>query len=227
MSEDVKQSLKTRLYNKVLTTLGGNDIPEIINYKFKRFLDIVIGTYGLMFLSPLFLIIAVLIKVNSPGPVFHRARRVGRKGELFTLYKFRSMVVNADKMGPGVTAAGDSRVTKIGKFLRRTKLDELPQLWNVMKGDMRLVGPRPEDPHYVDLYTPEQKKILYIRPGITSAASVIYRNEEAILQGENWEATYVNEVLPNKLAVDLEYAQKPTVIRDVSILVKTFRVLLD
>lgn len=208
-------------------TFKGMDITEVVNYKFKRFLDIVISTYGLMLLSPVFLIIAILIKLYSPGPVFYKATRVGRRGQTFKLYKFRSMVVNADKNGPQVTHSGDNRITPIGRVLRRTKLDELPQLWNVMKGDMSLVGPRPEDPHYVALYTPEQQKILYIRPGITGAASVEFRNEEQMLQGDNWEKQYVEEVLPTKLAVDLEYAKKPTVIRDLGILAKTVQVLLD
>jgi lipopolysaccharide/colanic/teichoic acid biosynthesis glycosyltransferase len=230
MAQTTQQADHFWLYETVLSywrTKVGMDILEIVNYKFKRFLDIVISTYGLIILSPFFLLIAVLIKFYSPGPVFYKATRVGRKGQTFKLYKFRSMVVNADKNGPAVTHAGDNRITPIGKFLRKTKLDELPQLFNVMKGDMSLVGPRPEDPHYVALYTPEQQKILYIRPGITGAASVVFRNEEQMLKGDDWEKQYVEEVLPTKLAVDLEYAKKPTVLKDLSILVKTVQVLLD
>jgi lipopolysaccharide/colanic/teichoic acid biosynthesis glycosyltransferase len=230
MTQIARKTAKSLLYRPVLHSWWvdlRNQILEIVNYKFKRFLDIVISTYGLIILSPIFLLIAVIIKLYSPGPVFYKARRVGRLGRTFTLYKFRSMVVNADKNGPHVTHAGDNRITPIGRFLRRTKLDELPQLYNVMKGDMSLVGPRPEDPHYVALYTQEQQKVLWIRPGITGAASVEFRNEEQMLKGDNWEKQYVEEVLPTKLAVDLEYAKKPTVMRDISILVKTVQVLLD
>jgi len=121
----------------------------------RRALDVAASLAGLILLSPLFLLIAARIKLDSPGPVFYRAQRVGRGGVLFRLYKFRSMVAGADKRGPGITAAGDDRVTRVGRFLRRTKLDELPQLINVLTGDMSLVGPRPEDPRYVALCTPQ------------------------------------------------------------------------
>ena len=123
----------------------------------------------------------------------------------FRLYKFRRMVSDADKQGPGITATGDSRITRVGRFLRRTKIDELPQLINVLSGDMSLVGPRPEDPRYVTLYTPEQRRVLAVRPGITSAASLAYRHEEQLLAGADWETVYREEVLPAKLAIDLEY----------------------
>ncbi len=163
---------------------------------------------GLLLLSPLFCLIALWIKLTSPGPVFYRARRVGKHGVLFSLYKFRSMVVNADRRGPGITAAGDARITPAGRFLRRARLDELPQLLNVLKGEMSLVlpapgpqaqvsaacpersrrveglvGPWPEDPRYVAHYMPEQRQVLAVRPGITSAASLAYRHEEQVLSG--------------------------------------------
>lgn len=191
----------------------------------KRGMDIVLSAAGLIVLSPFLIVIAALVKVTSPGPVFYRARRAGRYGQPFGLYKFRSMVVNADRVGPAVTGAGDPRVTSIGRLLRRTKLDELPQLWNVLRGDMSLVGPRPEDPRYVALYTPEQRGVLNVRPGITSPASVTYRNEEALLQGDNWETFYREQLMPAKLAIDLDYAQHPTLRRDLSILWQTFRAL--
>ncbi|MEW6580001.1 MAG: sugar transferase, partial [Chloroflexota bacterium] len=167
----------------------------------KRPFDLLASAIGLVFLSPLFALIALLIRLSSPGPIFYRARRVGRCGREFTLYKFRSMVANADRQGPGITTAGDPRVTPIGRVLRRTKLDELPQLWNVLRGDMSLVGPRPEDPRYVALYTPEQRRVLDVRPGITSLASIEYRHEEAVLRGPDWEQRYIREVMPAKLTI--------------------------
>lgn len=187
----------------------------------KRAFDILASGAGLIILSPLFLGIAIAVRASSPGPALYRARRVGRYGKEFTLYKFRSMVANADRQGPGITAAGDSRVTGVGRFLRRTKLDELPQLINVLRGDMSLVGPRPEDPRYVALYTPEQRRILEQRPGITSMASLTYRHEEQMLSGDDWERVYIEQVMPAKLAIDLEYAQRATLWRDIALIVKT------
>jgi lipopolysaccharide/colanic/teichoic acid biosynthesis glycosyltransferase len=166
----------------------------------KRISDGVIAALGLLIVSPLFLLIAPIIKLDSPGPVFHRAERIGKDGVPFRLYKFRSMVADAHRRGPGITAAGDRRVTRVGAFLRRTKLDELPQLINVLRGEMSLVGPRPEDPRYVAHYTPEQRRVLAARPGITSPASLHYRNEPAVLSGDDWERIYVETVMPHKLA---------------------------
>ena len=191
----------------------------------KRIFDLVASTLVLVALSPITLIIALAVRLDSPGPIFYRARRVGQHGKLFTLYKFRSMVAEADKQGPGITAAGDARVTRVGRVLRRAKLDELPQLFNVLRGEMSLVGPRPEDPRYVALYTPEQREVLQVRPGITSPASVRYRNEEAVLVGDDWEKTYIEEVMPAKLMVDLEYVRSTGLWRDVVILWRTFLAL--
>lgn len=192
----------------------------------KRTFDVVASAIGLVVLSPVLLTLALLVKLSSPGPVFYRAVRVGRFGVPFRLFKFRSMVVNADQIGPAVTGAGDPRVTPVGRFLRRTKLDELPQLINVLRGEMSLVGPRPEDPRYVAIYTDEQRKILNVRPGITSLASVRYRNEEAVLAGADWEQHYIEHVLPDKLAVDLEYARSATLWTDVRVIFGTLRSLL-
>ncbi|HLU09339.1 MAG TPA: sugar transferase [Oceanobacillus sp.] len=191
----------------------------------KRLFDVMVSGIGLIVLSPLLLAIGLAVRLTSPGPALYKAKRVGRDGELFTLYKFRSMVADADKQGPGVTTAGDSRVTPVGRILRRTKLDELPQLFNVLRGDMSLVGPRPEDPRYVALYTPEQRAVLRVRPGITSPASVHYRDEERILQGENWETQYMTQVLPAKLALDLEYAQEANLLTDLKIILQTAKAL--
>ncbi len=191
----------------------------------KRLFDLLASGLGLLVLSPLFALIALLVRLSSPGPIFYRARRVGRGGREFTLYKFRSMVANADRQGPGITAAGDPRVTPIGRVLRRTKLDELPQLWNVLRGDMSLVGPRPEDPRYVALYTPEQCRVLDVRPGITSLASIEYRNEEAVLHGPDWEQRYIRDVMPAKLAIDLRYVQQATLLTDLLIILRTLLAL--
>jgi lipopolysaccharide/colanic/teichoic acid biosynthesis glycosyltransferase len=189
--------------------------------RIRRLLDFVASLAGLAVLSPLFVLVGVWIKLDTPGPVFYRANRVGRAGRPFRLYKFRSMIADADKRGPGITATGDSRVTSVGRFLRRTKLDELPQLINVLRGDMSLVGPRPEDPRYVALYTPEQRRVLTVRPGITSAASLAYRHEERLLAGEDWEVVYREQVLPAKLALDLAYLERRTLWSDLALILRT------
>lgn len=187
----------------------------------RRLLDILVAGGGLLLLSPLFGLVALVIKRNSTGPVFHRAQRVGKEGELFRLYKFRSMVASADRQGPGITVYGDTRITTVGRFLRRTKIDELPQLLNVLLGDMSLVGPRPEDPRYVAQYTPAQRQALRVRPGITSAASLAYRHEEQLLAGDDWETIYCTQVLPDKLAIDLAYLERRTLFSDLQILLQT------
>jgi lipopolysaccharide/colanic/teichoic acid biosynthesis glycosyltransferase len=192
----------------------------------KRAIDIVFSAGGLIILSPLLLILAAAVAFTSPGGVFYRANRVGRGGVPFKLYKFRSMVADADKRGPAVTVAGDRRVTPVGKFLRKTKLDELPQLLNVLKGDMSLVGPRPEDPRYVALYTPEQRAVLNVRPGITSLASVTYRDEESLLTGADWEKLYIETIMPAKIAIDLAYVARATPLEDVKIILRTVGAIL-
>lgn len=191
----------------------------------KRLFDLVASAVGLVALLPLLLALAVAIRLTSPGPALHHARRVGQAGRAFTLYKLRTMVADAAAAGPGITAAGDPRITHLGALLRRTKLDELPQLWNVLKGDMSLVGPRPEDPRYVALYSPEQRRTLAVRPGITSLASIKFRHEERLLQGSDWERAYCEEVLPSKLAIELEYLERRSVILDLYILFATLGAL--
>jgi len=192
-----------------------------------RLLDIGAAALGLALLSPLFLLVGLWIKLDSPGPVFYRAARVGRNGAPFRLYKFRSMVAGADRQVPGITATGDARVTRVGRFLRSTKLDELPQLINVLKGEMSLVGPRPEDPRYVALYTPEQCCVLAVRPGITSAASLAFRHEEQLLAGEDWETLYREQVLPAKLAIDLAYLERRTAFSDLKLVFRTIAAIFD
>lgn len=190
-----------------------------------RVIDVLGAAFGLIVLSPLLAAIAVVVKLTSAGPVFYGATRIGRDGRPFKLWKFRSMRVGADR-GAAVTTANDSRVTRVGRLLRRYKVDELPQLWNVVTGDMALVGPRPEAPKYVEMYTPEQRAILNVRPGITSAASLQFRNEEALLTGDDWEERYVREVFPAKLRIDLEYIRRRTVASDLALILATIRRVL-
>lgn len=192
----------------------------------KRAFDLVAAGVGLMVLAPLLAGLALAVKATSPGPVLYCAVRTGRDGVPFRLYKFRSMSVGADRCGPGITVSGDSRVTRLGRWLRRTKLDELPQLLNVLKGDMSLVGPRPEDPRYVALYSAEQRRILAVRPGITSVASLEYRQEAGLLSGGNWEQVYCATIMPQKLAIDLAYIEQQSLGGDIAIILRTLASLL-
>jgi lipopolysaccharide/colanic/teichoic acid biosynthesis glycosyltransferase len=191
----------------------------------KRAFDLILTIPSLIILSPFLAIIALAIVLDSRGPVFYRGPRTGRNGREFCLFKFRSMVQDAAQQGPGITGARDARITRMGRLLRRSKLDELPQFLNVLLGDMSLVGPRPEDPRYVALYTPDQCEVLRVRPGITSPASVAYRNEEAILAGDDWHTRYIEEVMPAKLAIDMEYVRHGTLLTDVKILAQTILAL--
>lgn len=192
-----------------------------------RLLDLFASVTGLALLSPLLVLIAIAIKLDSPGSVFFRGQRVGRGGRLFKIYKFRSMMADAAQKGPGITTAGDPRITRVGEVLRRTKLDELPQLINVVRGEMSLVGPRPEDLRYVPLYTPEQRRVLSVRPGMTSPASLRFRHEEELLQGEDWERAYLSEVLPAKLQIELEYLERRSVWTDLRVIVQTVLALVQ
>jgi lipopolysaccharide/colanic/teichoic acid biosynthesis glycosyltransferase len=193
----------------------------------RRIIDILASLAGIVLLAPLFLIVAIAIKRDSPGPVIYRARRVGQYEREFQLFKFRTMVKGAEKQGPGITTSGDPRITKVGQFLRRTKLDELPQLFNVLIGDMSLVGPRPEDPRYVAFYNSQQRRVLNVRPGITSAASLVYRHEEQLLSGDDWEKVYRERVLPDKLAIDLKYIEHRTLVSDFKVIFQTLLAILN
>ena len=177
-----------------------------------RFLDILFSFFGLIVLSPLLLIIWLLIVLTSKGGGFYKQIRVGKNGYDFKLYKFRSMRVDADK-GSLITIGGrDSRITKVGYFIRKFKIDELPQLFNVLKGDMSLVGPRPEVRKYVDLYTDEQKKVLSVRPGITDYASIEYVDENEILgKAENPDDVYINQIMPEKRNLNMKYIENQSV----------------
>ena len=180
----------------------------------KRFLDLLLALFSLFVAIVPLSLIALCIKLTSRGPVLYRQQRVGRHAKLFPILKFRTMVQNADRLGPGVTSGDDPRVTRVGRFLRRSKLDELPQLLNVLRGEMSFVGPRPESPKYVAHYTEEQREVLRVRPGITGVTQLRWRNEEAMLQGvDDLETYYIEQVMPAKLASDLEYVRSEPGIR--------------
>ena len=188
----------------------------------KRIFDFICSTLGLIVLSPVLLAIAIKIKTGSDGPVFFRQIRVGEKNEEFEILKFRTMVVDAEKLGRQITVGNDNRITKIGAFLRKYKLDELPQLINVFKGDMSLVGPRPEVPRYVNLYNEEQRKVLEVKPGRTDLASIRYRDENDLLgEAENPDDFYINTIMPDKLALNLEYINNNNIFVDIYIILKT------
>ena len=187
----------------------------------KRTFDLIVSLVALIVLSPLFVVIAALVKLDSPGPAFYRAERIGRGGRPFRMYKFRTMVVGADRAGPAITCRDDPRITRLGRLLRRTKLDELPQLLNVLRGEMSLVGPRPEAPRYMALYSPQQREVLKARPGITGLAQLAYIREEELLNPANLDRDYVRVLLPRKLALDLEYVNGRSFLLDLKILLWT------
>ena len=193
----------------------------------KRIFDITASSLGLLCLSPLFLVLAGWIKCDSKGPVFYRQVRVGRNNKDFRLYKFRSMRPDSDKLGLITVGGRDPRVTRSGYYIRKYKLDEFPQLINVLLGDMSLVGPRPEVRKYVDMYTPEQMHILDVRPGITSLASLTYRNENDILAAaEDPDRAYIEQVMPDKLAIDLQYVDKASLTTDIKLIFKTLTAIV-
>ncbi len=188
----------------------------------KRIFDVVASGLGLLVLSPFFLLLAVWIKLDSAGSVFYRQVRVGRYNRNFRLFKFRSMRVGSDKKGLITVGGRDPRVTRSGYFIRKYKLDELPQLINVLLGDMSLVGPRPEVRKYVEMYTSEQLHVLDVRPGITDMASIRYRNENELLaEAEDPEAYYIREIMPDKLKINLEYVAKHSFWFDMNLIFKT------
>lgn len=193
----------------------------------KRFFDIVASGCGLLVLLPLFLVIAIWIKLDSKGPVFYRQVRVGRHNKDFRIIKFRSMRVGADK-GSLVTIGGrDPRITRSGYFIRKYKLDELPQLINVFIGQMSIVGPRPEVRHYVDYWTKEQLHVLDVRPGITDPASIKFRNENEMMEkADNPENYYINVIMQEKIRLYLEYVGKVAFWYDIKLIFKTFKVIV-
>lgn len=188
--------------------------------KSKRALDLTVAALGLTLCAPLMAVIAALILWDSPGPILYRGVRLGKDGKPFHILKFRTMVADAARRGAGITRRADPRITRVGRWLRRAKLDELPQLWNVLRGDMSLVGPRPEDPRYLPFYTPGQRAVLRVLPGITSPASLVYRHEEALLRGANWHDTYL-QLLSQKLDLELAYLAHRSFWSDLTLIART------
>ena len=189
----------------------------------KRLFDTVFSIFGLVFLAPILLLIVLLLLATLNGTVIYKQVRVGRNNKDFKIFKFRTMHVNADKLGLLSVGNRDPRITQIGYYLRKFKLDELPQLFNVLKGDMSFVGPRPEVRKYVNFYNQKQMNVFKVRPGITDLASIEFRNESELLSNqEDPESYYVNVVMPKKLQTNLDYLEKRTLIKDVGVIVKTF-----
>jgi lipopolysaccharide/colanic/teichoic acid biosynthesis glycosyltransferase len=201
----------------------GNRNPKheirISDLAMKRLFDLVCCCVAVIVLLPLLAVIAIAVKLSSRGPVLFVQERVGRGGRKFKLLKFRSMVLDAHMLGPQITHGRDPRITSVGRWLRRTKLDELPQLLNVIKGDMSIVGPRPEVPRYVALYNEEQRQVLSVRPGLTDLATLAYRDEESLLQtAADPEMFYVKEVMPAKLRLNREYLEKRSFLFDLRLI---------
>ncbi|RKU24817.1 glycosyl transferase [Candidatus Poribacteria bacterium] len=207
------------------------DTPDVIiepkRASGKRIFDLVFAIITLLLLSPLFLLGSLLAKLQSKGPVFYKAKRVGKDEAVFEMYKFRTMVVNADTLGGSLTTYRDTRITAIGRLLRWTKLDELPNLINVIKGEMSLIGPRPEAPDYVKYYTEVQKQVLQVKPGMTGPSQLANRDEEAKLKGQqDAEHYYITELMPKKLALDLHYVATQSIASDIGWLLKTIWVVI-
>ncbi|WP_040210448.1 sugar transferase [Clostridium polynesiense] len=193
-----------------------------LNRILKRIFDVFFSFTGLIVLSPVLLIVSLIIKLTSIGSVFFKQERIGINEKPFYIYKFRTMVVDAEKTGRQITVKNDERITKSGVFLRRYKLDELPQLINVLRGEMSFVGPRPEVKKYVELYTLEQKEVLRVKPGITDYASIAYRKENDLLKdSENPEDYYINIIMPHKISLNKKYISKNNIFIDIKIIIVT------
>ena len=192
-----------------------------------RFFDILFSTVGLILFFPIFLIISICIKIETRGPILYKQDRVGKNWKIFKLYKFRSMFINSDKKGLITVGNNDARITKVGKFIRRYKLDELPQLINVLIGNMSIVGPRPEVEKYVFKYTVEQKKVLSVKPGITDYASIVYKNENRELsEQKNPELYYIMHIIPKKIELNNIFIQEPTLINYFKIIFLTLKEII-
>lgn len=194
---------------------------------FIRCFDIFASLLGIIFLSPLFLIVAIVVASTSKGGVFFRQVRVGKNAKEFKIIKFRTMVVNSPKKGALLTVGADCRVTKVGKFLRKAKIDELPQLFNVLVGQMSFVGYRPQVPYFVEMYTDYERNVFRVKPGITDLASIMYRNESEVLaEADDYETTYINEIMPQKLALNMEGMKRMSLWFDLCIIFKTLLAVL-
>lgn len=217
-------------WNELPNTMKNNEVKIYFNYLkkrrkslfFKRLFDLITSILTIIILFPLILLISIAIKIDSKGPIMYRQVRVTQYGKLFRIYKFRTMVNNAEKMGTLVTTENDSRVTRVGKVLRKSRLDEIPQLLNIILGDMTFVGTRPEVVKYVEMYTSEMKATLLLPAGITSETSIKYKDEERLLtSGENVDEIYVNKVLPQKMKYNLESLLKFGFFSDIKTMIKT------
>lgn len=220
--EQLPENLKNEEVKKYYDILSKKKVSLVI----KRAFDIIVSLILLILLSPIILILAIMIKIDSKGPVFYRQERITTYGKIFKIFKFRTMVQNADKVGTLVTVGNDSRITKVGKLIRKVRLDELPQLINVLKGEMTFVGTRPEVKKYVDKYTDEMKATLLMPAGITSVASIKYKDEDEILEqakqkGKDIDLAYVEDVLPEKMRYNLEYISKFSFWYDIKVCIDT------
>lgn len=199
-----------------------------ISLIFKRLFDIIVSLIMLLILSPVFLVLAIAIKLDSKGPVFYRQVRVTQYGKEFRIFKFRTMVNNADKIGSQVTVGGDSRITRVGKVIRECRLDEIGQLLNILGGSMTFVGTRPEVPKYVEKYTPEMWATLLLPAGVTSEASIRYKDEAALLDAaEDVDATYIQDVLPGKMKYNLRSVQEYSFFKDIETMFQTVFAVVD
>ncbi|MFB0919136.1 MAG: sugar transferase [Clostridiaceae bacterium] len=190
----------------------------------KDIFDLVLGIIGFILLSPILVIISVLVVFTSKGPAFFKQDRVGKNGRVFGIYKFRTMITNAEDVGLKLTIGDDPRITSVGKVLRKYKLDELTQIINIVIGDMSFVGPRPEVPKYVAMYNPEQRKVLIVKPGVTDLASIKFRNENEILgKSKDPEKTYIEKIMPEKLRINLEYVENISLLNDIRLILKTIK----
>lgn len=198
------------------------------SYTGQRIFDLIFSGALLTALSPLLLAAMIWIRLDSPGPVFFLQDRIGRDGRRFRIFKFRTMVTDAEKAGTQITIGDDPRITRSGRWLRRLRIDELPQLLNVIRGEMSIVGPRPEVPRYVELYTPDQRRILAFRPGLTSPATIEFSDESSLLSRQTDPERYYREhLIPAKIATDLDYSLKAGLVSDIFILLTTVRKLLQ
>ena len=218
------KNVKTKEYYDILNS-------KKITLFLKRLFDIIFSTILLIVLSPILIILAIAIKIDSKGPIFYRQERITQYGKIFKIFKFRTMIFNADKIGALVTTKNDSRITRVGNIIRKCRLDEIPQLINILVGDMTFVGTRPEVKKYVERYTDEMKATLLMPAGVTSIASIKYKNEDEIIgkyieQGEDIDDIYVNRVLPEKMKYNVDYVKKFTIFQDILLCVQTVNEVL-
>ncbi len=221
--ETLPESMKNKYTKEYVEILNKRKFSLFL----KRVFDVVVSLIILTLLSPFFLLLAIAIKLDSKGPVFYRQTRVGRYNTDFKIFKFRTMVLDADKIGPPLTVGDDPRITRMGRIIRKLRLDEFSQLLNVLNGSMSLVGPRPEVRKYVEAYTPEYMATLLIRPGITATSSIAFKDEDRLLNAaENPEQVYIEQILPPKMAYNLEYMKNITLFNDIKIMFQTVGAVL-